>query len=86
MARFELSTQPEHSGAGRVVIRVLEILHPVEPLHPETYDGHKRAPKEGSLLYTTARNGQQQAFSPHPNSPIELLLSGEPEAHASLNC
>lgn len=83
MARFELSTLPEHSGTRRVVIRVLEILRPVEPLHPDTYDGHKRAPEEGSLLYTTARNGQHRVFSPRPNPAIDLLLSGAPEEHSS---
>ncbi|KAF9461530.1 hypothetical protein BDZ94DRAFT_1323305 [Collybia nuda] len=57
VARFELSTLPEHAGANRVVIRIVKLLQPVELLIPD-YDGYIEQPEEGSLLATRDSAGE----------------------------
>ena len=48
LARFELSTLPEHAGTRTVVLRFLKIITPVKCVIP-LYDGYIRPPKEGEL-------------------------------------
>ena len=48
LARFELSTLPEHKGTRTIVLRFLKMITPVKCVIPN-YDGHIFSPKEGEL-------------------------------------
>ncbi|CAA7268993.1 unnamed protein product [Cyclocybe aegerita] len=49
-ARLELSTLPEHSGSPVLVLRILELLEPVQPLIPNPED-RIPMPQAGSLFH-----------------------------------
>ena len=48
LARFELSTLPEHKGTRTILLRFLKIMTPVECVLPH-YDDYICWPKEGEL-------------------------------------
>jgi hypothetical protein len=50
LARFELSTLPEHSGDHIIVMRILKFMEPVICIIP-SYDGHLPFPREGDLFH-----------------------------------
>ncbi|KAF8074044.1 hypothetical protein FPV67DRAFT_1375945, partial [Lyophyllum atratum] len=61
LVRFERSTEPEHAGTRSLVIRVLKILEPIQPVTPG-YDMYLPVPEEGQLLKKLGR-GVVQPFS-----------------------
>ena len=54
LARFELSTLPDHSGDRTVVIRILKFVEPVT-CTIQNYDGRMPFPKEGELFHHRQR-------------------------------
>jgi hypothetical protein len=56
LARFELSTLPEHSGDRIVVMRILKFVEPVTCII-QNYDGRIPFPREGELFH------QRQLFT-----------------------
>lgn len=62
VARFELSTLPEHSGANVMVVRIIQILQPVECVLPDHSEYHEK-PGKGSLITTRGPDGVRRAFS-----------------------
>ena len=49
LARFERSTLPEHDGTRTIVLRILDILSPVQCVI-KNYDSHISPPTSGDLL------------------------------------
>ena len=58
LARFELSTLPDHEGTRTIVLRFLKIITPVKCVIPH-YDGYVYCPKEGELHRRTRINGKE---------------------------
>ncbi|KAF8074048.1 hypothetical protein FPV67DRAFT_784005 [Lyophyllum atratum] len=62
LVRFEHSTEPEHAGTRSLVIRVLEILEPIQPVIPG-YDMYIPIPEEGQLLKKKYHGGADRIYS-----------------------
>ena len=79
LARFELSTLPEHAGTRTVVLRFLKIITPVKCVVPR-YDGYIRPPKEGELYQRAHRKSSySQVWSANidrPDSRLNVALGG----------
>jgi hypothetical protein len=58
LARFELSTLPDHEGTRTIVLRFLKIITPVKCVIPH-YDGYVYCPKEGELHRRTRTYGKE---------------------------
>lgn len=83
--RFELSTLPRHQGTRTVVIRILEILEPIQPNHPSS--AVIPVPQVGELLigkYDRVATFNLDAKHGSPLLPLLRLLYDSDVKHGTL--
>ncbi|KAK6974619.1 hypothetical protein R3P38DRAFT_3239278 [Favolaschia claudopus] len=63
LARFELSTLPEHADSRTVIMRIVKMLNP--PICVDaSYDGHLPVPAEGEIFRRSVSKGSKPRIQP----------------------
>ncbi|CAA7265685.1 unnamed protein product [Cyclocybe aegerita] len=80
-ARFELSTLPEHQGSQVLVLRILELLEPVQHLVPDAED-MMPVPQAGSLWCKMDRGGKPKSWT----YDLDQRADGDAFKHFIVTC